>query len=106
MQKISCVVSSVRIVSMNNQQINKAVKVLKAVANEKRLRVLYYISEEEKSVGDIEKQIGLSQSALSQHLAVLRADDIVETRREAQTIFYVLKDEKTKQILHLVKELF
>ena len=64
------------------------------------------LSEEEKSVGDIEKQIGLSQSALSQHLAVLRADDIVETRREAQTIFYVLKDEKTKQILHLVKELF
>ena len=53
MQKISCVVSSVRIVSMNNQQINKAVRVLKAVANEKRLRVLYYISEEEKSVGDI-----------------------------------------------------
>ena len=91
---------------MNSQQVNNAVRVLKAVANEKRLKVLYYIREEEKSVGDIEKQVGLSQSALSQHLAVLRAEDIVETRREAQTIFYVLKDEKTKQILNLISGLF
>jgi len=84
----------------------KATKVLKAVANEKRLKILYNIKDKELSVGEIEKLVNLSQSALSQHLAILRADDIVKTRRKAQTIFYQLKDEKTKSVLKLLDDLF
>ncbi len=91
---------------MNDQTINKATRLLKALANAKRLKVLYYIAEQEACVGEIEKVVGLSQSALSQHLAVLRALRVVKTRRRAQTIFYSLKDEKTKQILDLLCRLF
>ena len=91
---------------MNNQQVSKAARVIKALANEKRLKVLYYIADEELSVGKIEKLVGLSQSALSQHLAVLRAENLVKTRREAQTIFYEIKDNKVREILKLLQKLF
>ena len=86
--------------------IMQMAKMLKAIANEKRLKVLYYILEKEMTVCEIEKKVGLNQSALSQHLAVLRADDIVKTRRDAQTIYYVLKDERVKSILRLLSDLF
>lgn len=91
---------------MNNQDMIKATKILKAVANEKRLKILYNIKDKELSVGEIEKMVKLSQSALSQHLAILRADDIVKTRRKAQTIFYQLKDERMKKILAMLDNLF
>lgn len=80
--------------------------VLKAMANEKRLEILYHIAEQEYSVGEIEKMVQLSQSALSQHLAVLRAKGLVETRRKSQTIFYSLKDGKVTKILFLLSQLF
>ena len=91
---------------MNNQNIVRTTKVLKAVANEKRLKILYSIWDKELSVGQIEKKVGLSQSALSQHLAILRAEKIVKTRRNAQTIFYTLKDDKVRRILNLLDGLF
>lgn len=79
---------------------------LKAVANEKRLQILYAVADKEMNVGEIEKLVKLSQSALSQHLAVLRAAGIVSTRRNAQTIFYRLKDDKVKRLLDLLRQLF
>ena len=91
---------------MNNQKIEQASKLLKAVANEKRLRILYYLTTKEMSVGEIESLVYLSQSALSQHLAVLRANNIVKTRRSAQTIFYSLKDARVKELLHMLSILF
>ena len=59
-----------------------------------------------RNVGEMEKIVGLSQSALSQHLAILRSEDIVQTRREAQTIFYSIKSEKVVEILSLLGRLF
>ena len=91
---------------MNNQKIENLAKKIKAIANDKRLKILYQIEDRELSVGEIEKKVNLSQSALSQHLAVLREDDVVKTRRKAQTIYYGIKDEKIKQILIKLKELF
>lgn len=91
---------------MNNQNIVRASKLLKAIANEKRLKILYSVWDTELSVGEIEKKVGLSQSALSQHLAILRAEKIVKTRRKAQTIFYVLNDAKVKKILNFLSGLF
>ena len=91
---------------MENQKITKMTNVLKAMANEKRLEILYHIAEQEYSVGEIEKMVQLSQSALSQHLAVLRAKGLVETRRKSQTIFYSLKDGKVTKILFLLSQLF
>jgi DNA-binding transcriptional ArsR family regulator len=65
-----------------------ASRLLKAMANPHRLLVLCVLGEGELSVSALNERIALSQSALSQHLAVLRADGLVATRREAQTIFY------------------
>jgi DNA-binding transcriptional ArsR family regulator len=61
---------------------------LKAMANPQRLRVLCLLLEGERSVGQINERVELSQSALSQHLGVLRDKKLVSTRREAQTVFY------------------
>lgn len=67
-----------------------AALLLKALANEKRLQVLCLLAGSERSVGEINDLLDLSQSALSQHLAVLREENLVRTRREAQAIYYSL----------------
>ena len=91
---------------MTNQEIAKTAKLLRAIANEKRLKILYSIMGKELSVGEIEKLVDLSQSALSQHLAVLRAGQLVKTRRNAQIIFYSLKDERVQKGLELLLQVF
>lgn len=65
-----------------------AARLLKAMANSHRLQILCVLGEGELPVGALNERIPLSQSALSQHLAVLRDDGLVSTRRESQTIFY------------------
>ena len=69
---------------------DEAARLLRALANPQRLRVLCLLVGNELSVGQINERVELSQSALSQHLAVLREEGLVHTRREAQTIFYSL----------------
>lgn len=76
-----------------------AAGLLKALSNEKRLTIMCALSKGEKSVGELEEIVGLSQSALSQHLARLRRDGLVKTRREAQTIFYSADNPATDEIL-------
>ena len=68
-----------------------AAELLKALAHPARLLVLCQLVEGERSVGELQPVTGLSQSALSQHLAVLRGMSLVRTRRDAQTIFYALE---------------
>ena len=72
------------------QNADEAARLLRALANPQRLRVLCLLVGSELSVGQINDRVELSQSALSQHLAVLREEGLVHTRREAQTIFYSL----------------
>lgn len=67
-----------------------AAQLLKALANEKRLQILCLLTSGERSVGDLNALLDLSQSALSQHLAVLREEGLVQTRREAQNVLYAL----------------
>jgi len=69
---------------------DEAAALLKALAHPARLLVLCQLVEGEASVGELQPITGLSMSALSQHLAVLREMSLVETRREAQAIFYSL----------------
>ena len=78
---------------------------LKAVANRRRLTILCELSRGERSVSELGEAIGLSQSALSQHLARLRADRIVATRRESQTIFYSLESEGVRKLIDLLYQL-
>jgi DNA-binding transcriptional ArsR family regulator len=74
--------------SQMDAQAESAADLLKAMASPQRLRVLCLLLDAERSVGQINAQVNLSQSALSQHLAVLRENNLVNTRREAQTVFY------------------
>ena len=88
------------------QNANDAVSLLKGLANESRLMIMCVLSEGEFSVGDLNKRIKLSQSALSQHLAVLRDQGLVQTRRESQTIFYRLEDTAAMNIIELLHEVY
>ena len=98
-----------------NQEIAKlkrnageAAEFLSVLANEKRLIILCeLLAAREMAVGELVEAVGISQSALSQHLAKLRADGLVETRRESQTIYYRLsRDSRVLRSLTLLKELF
>jgi ArsR family transcriptional regulator len=84
----------------------EAARLLKTLSHEGRLMVLCHLVEGEKSVGELEKLIGLSQSALSHHLALLREEELVATRREAQTIYYRLAAEEPRRVLELLHALY
>ena len=91
---------------MKNLAVAMGSKMLKALGNAKRLEILYYLADKELNVGELEKMMDLSQSALSQHLAVLRAENIVKTRRQAQIIYYSLKSDKVMKILQLLDQMY
>lgn len=84
----------------------EAESLLKALANRHRLMVLCELHGGEKSVGELHERVGVSQSALSQHLAWLREDGIVSTRRESQTIYYSLASPHVKRMIALLHEMF
>jgi len=83
-----------------------ATELLKVMSNEWRLLILCHLAEGEQSVGSLEKELGLGQSALSQHLAVLRREKLVGTRRDAQSIYYSLESEDAKAIMATLYERF
>lgn len=91
---------------MKKTEIEKSARLLKAMGNEKRLTILYYLLGGELNVGELEEMVHLSQSALSQHLAVLRSGDVVKTRREAQTIYYSIKNAQVLKILELLNSFY
>ena len=91
---------------MENSAIDSGYKILKAMGNIKRLQILYALRHMEKSVGELEKIVNLSQSALSQHLAVLRNSGLVKTRRQAQTIFYSIKSAVVLNILNMMDKFY
>ena len=80
-----------------------AAGLLKALANPHRLLLLCLLADGELSVGALNERIPLSQSALSQHLAVLRADGIVATRREAQTVFYRIAEGPALDVIRVLQ---
>ena len=91
---------------MENLAIEIGSKILKAMGNISRLQILFALKENEKSVGQLEDIVGLSQSALSQHLAVLRRVEVVKTRRQAQTIYYSIKNAVVINILNLLDKYY
>lgn len=83
-----------------------AARLLKALANDNRLMILCVLAEGEASVGQLNKRIALSQSALSQHLALLRRDGLVKTRRASQTIYYSLIPGPAMRLISLLHEIY
>jgi len=83
-----------------------AAALLRAMSGKSRLLVLCNLVEGERSVGELQRIVGLSQSALSQHLAVLRRSKLVETRREMQTIYYRLAGGAASAVLETLHGLY
>ncbi|EJZ19765.1 metalloregulator ArsR/SmtB family transcription factor [Rhizobium sp. Pop5] len=85
---------------------NVAAALLSAMANPKRLLILCSLVKGEVAVGVLATQVGLSQSALSQHLSKLRAQKLVKTRRDAQTIYYSSSSEPVMKILATLEDIY
>ena len=86
---------------------SEAAALLKALSNEHRLLILCHLAGEgETTVGALVERVGLSQSALSQHLAKLREEGLVAFRRDAQALFYRVSDHRAVRLLMLLQELF
>lgn len=88
------------------KQSHNASRLMRSLANPQRLLILCALSQGELSVGDLNDRVTLSQSALSQHLAVLRNEQLVSTRRAAQTIYYSLIDGPAVRVLRLLHDEF
>ena len=85
---------------------DEAARMLRLLANPHRLQVLCLLVEGEMSVGAVQQQVALSQSALSQHLARLREEGLVETRREGTSIFYRIADPAVLQIMQVLAAIY
>ncbi len=85
---------------------SEAARLLRALGNERRLMILCQLTDGERSVGELQPLVGLSQSALSQHLAVLREEGVLATRREAQTIWYRIADPAALKVVGTLAEIF
>ncbi|MDB5523589.1 MAG: ArsR family transcriptional regulator [Rhizobium sp.] len=86
--------------------MEKSAALLNAMSNPKRLQILGVLSENEMSVGQLANLVDLSQSALSQHLAKLRAEKLVTTRRDAQTIYYSSRSRAVRLVLNALDTIF
>jgi len=85
---------------------NEASSVLKAISHENRLMILCLLSQGEKSVTELEGLLSLRQPTVSQQLARLRLDGLVETRREGKVIFYSLSSQKARILINCIYDLF
>ena len=84
----------------------RASRFLKSLANDNRLVILCSLADGEKNVGELEQILGIRQPTLSQQLARLRSDELVETRRDSRQIYYGLASDEAKQVIKLLNELF
>ena len=85
---------------------DKASAFLKSLANPQRLKIMCLIMEKERPVGELAEAVELNQSAVSQHLALLRREGLLKTRREGQTIFYQLADRNVMKFFGLLEDMF
>jgi DNA-binding transcriptional ArsR family regulator len=83
-----------------------ASKLLKTLSHKDRLMILCQLQDTEKSVGELANILNIPQSPLSQHLARMRNEGLVKTRRESQTIYYSLDCDKTTKVIEALYSLF
>ena len=84
----------------------RAAGLLKAMSNASRLVILCQLAEGERSVGQLEHTVGLSQPGISQHLAVLRREHVVKYRRERQTVYYSLASDEVVALMATLHKVF
>jgi ArsR family transcriptional regulator, virulence genes transcriptional regulator len=88
------------------EQAGRASQLLAAMANEKRLMILCQLVDGERTVGELAERLGVRQSTVSQHLALLKRDGFVESRRDAQSQFYSLAGTEARVVLQALYNLY
>ena len=88
------------------EHIDQAARALKAIAHPLRLKILCVVGDQEACVQEIVDAVGPSQSNISQHLAILREKDVLLTRKEANRVYYRVGDERTLQLIGMMREVF
>jgi DNA-binding transcriptional ArsR family regulator len=89
-----------------SQAADKASEFLKSLASPIRLRILCMIVGREASVGELADSLGVRNSVVSQHLALLRKDGFVSSRRDGQTIWYTLSDARVSRVIEVLEATF
>ncbi len=88
------------------ERLERAARCLRVMAHPTRLLIIHLLGEGERSVNELEKVVGISQSSISQHLNLLKDKEILESRRVAQQVFYRLKDRRVLELTALTRDLF
>lgn len=88
------------------EHIETAARALKAIAHPLRLKIMCVVGDQEVCVQDIVDMVGTSQSNISQHLAILRDKEVLQTRKDANRVFYRVADQRTLQLIGLMREVF
>jgi DNA-binding transcriptional ArsR family regulator len=88
------------------EHIEQAARALKAMSHPLRLKILCVLGPEEVSVQEIVAAVGTSQSNISQHLSILREKGVLRARRDANRVFYRVADERTLQLIGMMREVF
>ncbi len=91
---------------LNEQQVDAVTELLKSIAHPIRMKILCFLTEGEKNVGEIEQQFGSTISNISQHLTVLRKANIIDRRKEANFMFYSIKDNNILKLMETLKNNF
>ena len=87
-------------------QVDAVTEILKSMAHPIRLKILCFLMDGEKNVGEIEHEFGSTISNISQHLTVLRKANIINRRKEANFMFYSLKDKNISTLMDTIKNNF
>ena len=90
----------------NDQDINRAARCLKAMSHPLRLKILCVLGTDKICVQDLVEKIGTSQSNISQHLAILREKDILNSEKEANRVYYYIDDERMLQLISMMRDVF
>lgn len=88
------------------EHIEMAARALKAIAHPLRLKILCVVGDQEACVQEIVEAVGTSQSNISQHLAILRDKDVLHTRKDANRVYYRVGDQRTLQLVAMMREVF
>jgi len=90
----------------DDDDVERASRSLKAMSHPLRLKILCTLGAEEVSVQDIVEQVGTSQSNISQHLAILRDKGILDSRKDANRVYYRVSDSRTLQLIDMMRQVF
>jgi ArsR family transcriptional regulator len=89
-----------------DEDVQQAAHAIKAIAHPLRLKILCVLGNQELSVQDILEQVGTTQSNISQHLAKMREQDVLTTRKEANWVYYRIGDPRTLKLIGMIRDVF